>query len=660
MKKKILLAVIAGLILIPPIVALAADVTIDNDVLNLYWGVHDGGIYWTSNETGYAIYLDNDGAYDVPSYRKTTNGGVTWSSTTHIFGLIGSGTRLCLASWSDWQTPNDLGTLIYIVTHSYSGSLPLEFGYLDTYDDTTEDGITIETLAGTTNTIPDWRTSDVSIAKTVGGKLAVAYRAYLNNYGFETSIDGGNTWITKLSPWEAAYDLIKLYPANLSDQNDLWAVFWDTSENELSLKTYDDSTNSWDEDLISENMTEHAGNLYQQWDGDIRDTDGHLIFAAWDEYNTVNSTLKVWDIANGDNITSLTDIVEGSGMFQTDVFIDDTSNRIYISYFKGTPESSVAAYYQYSDDWGISWSGEISYTSTADDHRLLFTAGMNPALGGRYMPVWYNDDLHDLATNQLNSINIPSNTYSNPAIAPEYVIDCPECTDNLTSSGNFTSNETFSGGPPGFAVIDDAAGESGAAPIWLWGWVGMFAIIVPGFFVTYMERKHGAGNGNLILRMGLALIVMGLLVTWGRFDWWMIVLYLFIAAAPAFMSRQYDIGGAGGVSQHGWIGFCATSWIGLTIINRILEGQFLTASESSWWCSIQLFNEFRVFDLFTVPVLNFQFFTVGIPSLLRWDYSFFGGNAELIQYFLYTITAVVAFILFCILIGLLFNAFRAR
>ena len=207
------------------------------------------------------------------------------------------------------------------------------------------------------------------------------------------------------------------------------------------------------------------------------------------------------------------------------------------------------------------------------------------------------------------------------ATAPDYIIDCPTCTDNITSSGNFTSNETFTGGPPGFAVIDKAAENSGAPPIWLWGWVGMFSIMVPGFFITYMERKYGSGNGNLILRIMIALIVMGLLVTWQRFDWWMIILYLMVAIAPALMSRQYDWGGAGGVSQHGWIGFCATSWIGLTIINRILEGRFLTSSESSWWCSIQLFNEFKIFDMFTLPVINFQFFTVGIPSLLRWDYS---------------------------------------
>lgn len=658
MKRKILFLVIIGMILIPPVVALAADVTIDSDVFDYHWDSHDGGIYWVSNSTGYAIYLDDDGGYDVPCYRKTINAGTSWSSTTRIITTIG--TRLCLASWADWETPGDSGSVIYVVTHSYSGSVPLEFGYLDTFDDTTDDGINIETLAGTTNTIMDWRTSDVSITKTVGKKLAVAYRAYLNNYGFETSQDGGNTWLTKSSPWEADYDLIKLYPANLSDQDDLWAVFWDTSENELSLKTYDNSANSWDEDLISANMIDHAGMLYEQWNGDIRHSDGHLIFSAWDEYNTVNSTLKVWDINGGDNITSLTDVVEGSGYFQSDVFIDQVSNRIYISYLKGTIESLVGVYYQYSDDGGVTWSGEITYSSTVDDHRLLFTAGMKQSFGGRFMPVWYNDDLEYLSTNQLNSINIVGNTYSSPAIAPEYVIDCPTCSDNLTSSGNFTSNETFTGGPPGFAVIDAAAEDSGAPPIWLWGWVGMFSIMVPGFFITYMERKHGSGNGTLILRIGISLIVLGLLVTWGRFDWWMIILYAMMAIAIAAMSRQYDIGGAGGVSQQGWIGFCGMSWIGLTTINRILEGQFITASESSWWCSIQLFNEFRVFDLFTLPVLNFQFFTVGIPSLLRWDYSFFGGNAEMIQYLLYTITAVVAFILFCIMIGLLFNAFRAR
>ena len=660
MKKKILLLVIAVFILIPPIVALAVDTQIEDDCKSLdYIAIKNGGIYWTSNEIGYIFYVDQGSNGLV--YRKTINGGTSWSGSTEIDDFD----HMAVTTWADWNTPGDSGTKIHVASISAAAIDKLYYQYLDTYDDTYTSTITVEALTDVNGT-PDQRYHSASITKTKGSTLAYAYRAYndgvTDNYGFETSIDGGNTWLTKTSPWETAYDHIRLFPANLSDQDDLWAVFWDVSTDELSLKTYDYSGNSWDEDIISDNMTDD-NDKYLQFDGDIRHYDEHLIVTAWSEFNSATAILKVWDIANGDNITALTNIITGgSGYFQTDVFIDQVNNTIYVSYLKGTIETTVGVYYQYSTDNGITWSGEITYSDGTGDFRYVHTAGMKDTLGGNFMPVWFDDDGTNqrLWTGLTNSIEISANDFSNPAIAPEYVIDCPTCTDNLTSSGNFTSNETFSGGPPGFAVIDAAAEDSGAPPIWLWGWVGMFSIMVPGFFITYMERKYGAGNGNLILRIMIALIIMGLLVTWQRFDWWMIILYLMVAIAPALMSRQYDWGGAGGVSQHGWIGFCATSWIGLTIINRILEGRFLTASESSWWCSIQLFNEFKVFDLFTLPVINFQFFTVGIPSLLRWDYSFFGGNAEIIQYLLYTVTAVVAFILFCIMIGLLFNAFRAR
>ena len=657
MKRKILLSIILGLIFTLSFgsVAFAADVEIISDTQSNAWRTtFDAGIYWVSNTTGYIFYREGSGTHI--NWCKTTNGGLTWSYA----GEYDQVNVNYFDSWADWETPNDNGTKIHFVLNETAFSI--NYAYFDTATETWSDDVVVEAAVSAIGS--DLEYCMISITKSRGNVLNIAYRHVLdagNLYGFETSNDGGNTWVTKDNVWEAANDHLQLYPANLSDPDDIWAVFWDISTDELSLKTYDASGNSWNEDVISDNMTDDPDD-YIQMDVDIRQSDGNLFVSAWSEFNSATGLLKCWNISNGSTITELTDVISNaSNKFQTAIMLDQSTNDIYVAYLKGTIESSVGVYYQKSTDGGTTWSGEISFSDGTLDYRLLFLSGIKESLGGKFMPAFMDSDAsEEIDTNYINSIFISSNVFSDPAIAPDYVIDCPTCTDNLTSSGNFTSNETFSGGPPGFAVIDDAAGESGAAPIWLWGWIGMFAIIVPGFFVTYMERKHGAGNGNLILRMGLALIVMGLLVTWGRFDWWMIVLYLFIAAAPAFMSRQYDIGGAGGVSQHGWIGFCATSWIGLTIINRILEGQFLTASESSWWCSIQLFNEFRVFDLFTVPVLNFQFFTVGIPSLLRWDYSFFGGNAELIQYFLYTITAVVAFILFCILIGLLFNAFRAR
>lgn len=654
MKKKILILVIVGLILIPPSIALAADISIETVAKTAASYSFRNGIYWVSDEVGYYIYYDNTCGV---GYEKTTDGGLTWNGQISIYAVAG----FHFNTWADWNTPDDNGTKIHIVILSQSAD-QIYYTYLDTFDDSTVTPVLVESVPDVLST-QNIANSYLSIVKTQNSELAISYRtdgSVTDAYGFEISNDGGNTWVTKDSPWETAFDHFDLYPGNENDPSDIWGVFWDISTDELSLKTYDASSDSWTEQLISANMYDDD-DQYINMSGDIKQNNGHLYLAAWDRFSTTNTTLKVWEINGSANITELTEVISNDdGYFQTDIFIDQSTNTLYTSYLKGTIESTVGVYYQKSVDNGLTWGGEITFSETNDDHRCVKTSGIKESLGGKYMPVWLNDDTSIFTTNYIHSITISANLFTDPAIAPEYVIDCPTCTDNLSSSGNFTSNETFTGGPPGFAVVDEAAEESGAPPIWLWGWIGMFSIMVPGFFITYMERKYGAGNGNLILRIALALIVLGLLVTWGRFDWWMIVLYIMVAIAPALMSRQYDWGGAGGVSQQGWIGFCATSWIGLTIINRILEGQFLTSSESSWWCSIQLFNEFKVFDLFTLPVLNFQFFTVGIPSLLRWDYSFFGGNAEMIQYFLYTVTAVVAFILFVIMIGLLFNAFRAR
>jgi len=246
------------------------------------------------------------------------------------------------------------------------------------------------------------------------------------------------------------------------------------------------------------------------------------------------------------------------------------------------------------------------------------------------------------------------------AIAPAYAVaEAPLfITANVTTTGNFTTGTVPGGGPPGFAIVDEAAASGGTPNYWLWGLLAMFGMILTGFFITYMERKYGAGGGSLTLRIIVTSAIFGLLIAWQKFDWWMLVMYLMIAIAIWMMSKQGEVGGS--VSQHGLIGFLAQSWVGLTIINRILEGRFMTTNEQLWANYFSFTQEFKVFDIFSMPVLNFSFFTHGIPSLIKWDYSFFGGNAQMFQYLLYSITAVVSFIIFGLLIGLLYNAFRVR
>ena len=105
------------------------------------------------------------------------------------------------------------------------------------------------------------------------------------------------------------------------------------------------------------------------------------------------------------------------------------------------------------------------------------------------------------------------------------------------------------------------------------------------------------------------------------------------------------------------VGFLSFVFLGLTLINRVLEGTFIAAGDASIINSVMVFREISVFGLFTMPVPNMSFVTEGLGHLAKWDYSFFGGNAAIIQYFLYSITAMLSFLVFTIVIGLVYQYF---
>jgi len=108
------------------------------------------------------------------------------------------------------------------------------------------------------------------------------------------------------------------------------------------------------------------------------------------------------------------------------------------------------------------------------------------------------------------------------------------------------------------------------------------------------------------------------------------------------------------------LGFLAFNFIGMTILNRILEGAFVAAGEFAILNTLTISHDQTIFGLFSVPVLNTDFFFVGIPQLVKWDYSFFGGNAAIFQYFLYSLTFALAFGLFMIIIGMVGQFFARR
>ena len=108
------------------------------------------------------------------------------------------------------------------------------------------------------------------------------------------------------------------------------------------------------------------------------------------------------------------------------------------------------------------------------------------------------------------------------------------------------------------------------------------------------------------------------------------------------------------------IGFLAFLFAGMTWFNRIIEGNMIEADEIAIMNTMTITHSQSVFGLFSIPVINTDFFLVGIPRLVKWDYSFFGGNAALFQYFLYSMTFALTFALFVIIIGVMSNYFARR
>lgn len=381
------------------------DVTIDAACQsNVHAIAARAGIFWTSPTVGYVVYVDV--GIDL-KYNKTTDGGATWGGAVNIV----TGTVLGIDCWADWQTEGDAGTKIHIAYVSH-GSRDIRYVYLDTDGDSIGGDDQIEACqgTGTLQNVYGRPTYRISITKTRGGNLAVAF-GYSDDddvffYEFYTSPDG-DTWTNEATPWEADDDHILLFPGNEADNQDVWALFWDASADILSLKSYDDSGDSWSEQQIAASMAEHG--VYLQMDGAIRLSDGHLIVAAWSQYDNAASDLMTWDINGAGSITAKTNIITNTGeYFLASVFINQDNDDIYVAYVGGAnAQSSVAAQYQKSADGGGTWDGEVQIQANADDDERWISCGaVKAANGGKFQPVWFNDDLNDLFCNTDNGISI--------------------------------------------------------------------------------------------------------------------------------------------------------------------------------------------------------------------------------------------------------------
>lgn len=106
-----------------------------------------------------------------------------------------------------------------------------------------------------------------------------------------------------------------------------------------------------------------------------------------------------------------------------------------------------------------------------------------------------------------------------------------------------------------------------------------------------------------------------------------------------------------------FIMFLVFGFVGCTLISRILEGAFINATDVEILNQLSVFRDVQVLNLFSVPALNLEFFTKGLPHLLTWDYPFFEGTWNLVRYFFYVLSIGVMWGILIIFVGVLSQRF---
>ena len=317
-------------------------------------------------------------------YIKSTNRGISWSVPISIH----AGTVQICSVWFDKRTPGDTGTLVNLSYIDFANHTV----YYRSFD-TNGDSLGTERTVFTGVSSVAGANTCLTITKMRGGKLRIIFDL---DGGTETghydSTDG-ITWNLRADPNEATSDYYLAFPDNATDNQDAIIAFWDRSAEEISVKSFDDSGDAWAEVSVATSMTDIAATTAgSQWAGVVRDTDNHLLLAAWSNRDTLNADLRLFDINTSASITEKTNIVQNSTDDQSNVALcmDTDNDWIYAFYFgksdgSETVGTTVGLYYKVSTDGGTTWGSETSVGVILRDYRCLIADPLFNA--GEYMLV---------------------------------------------------------------------------------------------------------------------------------------------------------------------------------------------------------------------------------------------------------------------------------
>jgi hypothetical protein len=346
----------------------------------------------------YAIFVDS-GA-DL-AYRKSIDGGLTWSSSVGIF----TGTISQFAVWYDrWS---GLSTDNILFAYTDTGVSDTMFRTLDTTTDTLSTQTVI--FAGVS-------------AVQIGGCLSIARSRGGNTYCRVTIDAGAEGGFFRLpvanfpnGAWDAAKtidetlatsDQVILLPGWAADNQDMIMIFWDASADEISRKLYDDSANTWAETSIATGYVDLAPSNttpLPHFAAAVDIANSQNILIAWSAIDTANADLRCWKITEGAITESATNVVLNSTDDQGLAALTIDANNNWWAFYVGKSDgsetffSAANIYCKASTDQGVTWGPETLLTPEIRAVKTLIVVPRYVAVSSPFPPPvsFFDDMIHD-------------------------------------------------------------------------------------------------------------------------------------------------------------------------------------------------------------------------------------------------------------------------
>ncbi|KKK44055.1 hypothetical protein LCGC14_3167630, partial [marine sediment metagenome] len=313
-----------------------------------------------------------------------------------------------VAVWFDRETPGfEAGNLLHVAWAEELGADDFWYVNIDISDASVLTKVLIANVT-TTGAISE----RCCITRTRSGNLIASISTQANLIT-KKSDDVGATWSDIAELYEAGNeeDWSLLFPANTADGDDACSVFWDRSADELSVKIYDDSADTWTETSIATSMVDDTRHI--NMDGSIRQSDGHLLVAAHSNDDTTGDDLLTWDITV-DSIASPT-VTAKTNVFTNEaesaqccVFINQQNDDVYVGWLSGDTnwQATVSVVFKKSTDGMGIWGTEQAYSETIDDYRHLHAGRTVGDDGGFFQICFFDNDDLDLFVNLVNDVAI--------------------------------------------------------------------------------------------------------------------------------------------------------------------------------------------------------------------------------------------------------------